>query len=1336
MNRKNWMSALLAVMMVISMMAVIALPAVAADYTALPLASTSVKEDGITEYQINSVEELVAASKNIVNPSADSYECVSYDPGDTIYITADLDISTYQGDFAADYANFTNHASGYTYLRANIDGLGHTISNYTHSKPFIGGTLNATIKNLTFKNAVVTAPAGKGTCLLVRTTEFGMEIDNVHVIDSTVNGVADYASYNSIMVQLSNGGSQAKSVAFRNCSIINCALNCPNTSSQYNGLYIGLFGGRKKSDFIMENCIAVNSTLNQATSAGNTGGILVGYVNQTQADAMNEVVFRNVGVFGCTLQSSNEGTYFSIVSTINNGDGTFIYDSVHAIGNVYSTDATVTTDDVPLTKVLINRGNDFTLQTGTAYTDVNVEYALYEHDDATTSVANTKVDDYTMLDAIRAMNEVAAADTTDTYLSWGYDMAAGLPVIGYGDVKPMSQVQFDMEESMITLYTDTAGKLIVDAGTLATLKGYQWTVEGSETPIAKNYAWEEQIFDTNAYYFYIKEVPQEYLDLPSVMTATEKDTNDDDPASYRLSTLEELVFVSNHIYNYGAEDTIYLVNDLYVTETYEDTASGSSKVFADEFNGFLDVADNLYNGYCYGRFTVNINGLGHTIYNYKDTHAFVASTYNGTMSNLNFENAVVDAQSFINKPDGVTVNNATAIVTRTTETGAAFENVHVRNSKLTALSNSQYVSVFMAISNGAGKNVTFRNCSVMDTDIVVEATKDATGANLSLSDAGFFIGLFGAENLIMENCIAVDSTIKSAAPVNTARGNGFLAGYIHQARVAVVTMDNVAVVGCTFDVANAPKAQFGILAGVCNVKKASNENAINAKAYVADNKMVYTDVGEDGVTPIPAESTIETLYYLNYNGGMNFNSFEVYTDTGVVYGVKHVYDGATDESHLMVPALNIVDELNLNSVIALMNDNEAAEGAVPYKNWAYNSKGVLTATGRSTGLPAAVTFSKQDDTIILDVIAESGKLNADADMITTLQGDEWTLSTAPETVIPYGYAWGDETYSANTLYNAVPHILTYTPNEDGTTHKITCGNAACNREDHKYTNVVCDETTSVRVPEKDIAATHYNHYQEAYLCICGREWLKPIPTENPESPINIAYAKDDYYSVDETAAVKVGLNENSNIAAVAITVNFNAEYFTYVDYTDAAQYLSVVSTDAANGVINLTYVNYNGDYVVDAMNLVTLNFTLANEKITPENTPETVVTATITDVVAKNLAGEADDALEALTPVVTDIANLYYISATFTPGDVDSDGYVDLLDVILLVQKLNATIHESQDFPAFHLMAADVTADGTMDTADVVLLMQFVADMDVELQAAEEVPTWVVITPAPEVPAA
>ena len=191
-----------------------------------------------------------------------------------------------------------------------------------------------------------------------------------------------------------------------------------------------------------------------------------------------------------------------------------------------------------------------------------------------------------------------------------------------------------------------------------------------------------------------------------------------------------------------------------------------------------------------------------------------------------------------------------------------------------------------------------------------------------------------------------------------------------------------------------------------------------------------------------------------------------------------------------------------------------------------------------------------------------------------------------------------------------------------------------------------------------------------------------------------------------------------------------------MDYTDADQYLSVVSTDAANGVINLTYVNYNGDYVVDAMNLVTLNFTLANEKITPENTPETVVTATITDVVAKNLAGEADDALEALTPVVTDIANLYYISATFTPGDVDSDGYVDLLDVILLVQKLNATIHESQDFPAFHLMAADVTADGTMDTADVVLLMQFVADMDVELQAAEEVPTWVVITPAPEVPAA
>ncbi|MBQ4052055.1 MAG: hypothetical protein IJD09_00180, partial [Clostridia bacterium] len=112
MNRKNWLSALLAVMMVISMMACIALPAVAvsdiaqAEAEALPLASTATKTDEHTKYQINSIDELLRTSHIAPTTAPTANTSSNFAEGDIIYITADLDLSTW------DPSNFATYDEG------------------------------------------------------------------------------------------------------------------------------------------------------------------------------------------------------------------------------------------------------------------------------------------------------------------------------------------------------------------------------------------------------------------------------------------------------------------------------------------------------------------------------------------------------------------------------------------------------------------------------------------------------------------------------------------------------------------------------------------------------------------------------------------------------------------------------------------------------------------------------------------------------------------------------------------------------------------------------------------------------------------------------------------------------------------------------------------------------------------------------------------------------------------------------------------------------------------------------------------------------------------------
>ncbi|MBQ7935318.1 MAG: hypothetical protein IJ333_03105 [Clostridia bacterium] len=486
MKRKNWFSALMAVAMGLSMLTVVT-PAMAeeVDYTALPLASTAEAGDSVTAYQINSVQELVNATARITHAS-NGKTLANFEAGDTIYLTADLDISTYVSatdgnTFGDDFNGFNIHTSYYTDLYADFDGLGHTISNYVDNEPFFAGRVNSSISNVTFENAIVTEGT-PSSAVLMRTTETGATINNVHIKNSSVTS-AD-ANYTGGMIGLVSNGSASKSITITNSSITGTTVSSTNAAGAGStGLFIGLYAGRHSSSLIIENCIIADCTVSAAV-ATNMNGLMVGYTNNAGTNAMEKVSFKNIGAFNNTLQYDIAGTY-GIVTAFNNGDGVFEFDNVYAIGNVYSSVANDTTDDVPLTALFHDGNVDFTYSAGTYKTDAGVQYAIYNAADATRTIATTAetaTDDLTKEEAIYLLNQNTTADWALKKETNGTDVVYDL-VAATDALKPVYKVTFDfvqhesaalINEIDYTLYTDSSANLIADQATLSVLGGLAW----------------------------------------------------------------------------------------------------------------------------------------------------------------------------------------------------------------------------------------------------------------------------------------------------------------------------------------------------------------------------------------------------------------------------------------------------------------------------------------------------------------------------------------------------------------------------------------------------------------------------------------------------------------------------------------------------------------------------------------------------------------------------------------------------------------------------------------------------------------------------------------------
>ncbi len=354
MNRKNWLSALLAVMMVISMMACIALPAVAvskltqAEAENLPLASTATASDTVTAYQINSIDELLRASHAAVttNPTANS--STAFKDGDTIYITADLDLATWDpsnfatyneetgkyttkgffvankgtfGDqgaylkysatatgvecdtkeevFAQLWNGFNARAAMYTYIYADFDGLGHTISNlYTHMS-FLTSDSYSTIRNLTFKNCTVDSSAnsgiskgwtGRGHAIVMRSSgSSGAAFENVHLVGCNV--ISSGGMTGAFLDMSSNN---SRPISMVNCSMVDCTIN--TADSQTVGLVIGNF--RTKATLTMENILVANSKVVSPTRAYRHG-LAIGLISNGGSSTTPTLKVNNVAVINC-----------------------------------------------------------------------------------------------------------------------------------------------------------------------------------------------------------------------------------------------------------------------------------------------------------------------------------------------------------------------------------------------------------------------------------------------------------------------------------------------------------------------------------------------------------------------------------------------------------------------------------------------------------------------------------------------------------------------------------------------------------------------------------------------------------------------------------------------------------------------------------------------------------------------------------------------------------------------------------------------------------------------------------------------------------------------------
>jgi len=742
------------------------------------------------------------------------------------------------------------------------------------------------------------------------------------------------------------------------------------------------------------------------------------------------------------------------------------------------------------------------------------------------------------------------------------------------------------------------------------------------------------------------------VDLSKVAPVTSATGNSSAAQEFKISTVDELIYAGEHPTYFSNGDVIYLANDLDIS-TY-----GPS--FGLDFLNFNPAQD--------GKTEMNIvfDGLGHTIYNYKDDRAFFFGRQVNVIQNLNFVNAEVIAEG-----------RGACVLLRTVERHVDIFNCHVRDSYCST-NYGGYNGVLVGLVNNGTKSLTIANCTVSNTSMNV----DYAGVWAS----GLLVGRYGSQgSLIMRNCMAVNCDMTFKTTTAKDGGGGLLVGEIYNTSYDEVGIfDNVGTFGCTYQSGNCNTSST---ATVTVAGKSANTLKISFDhVYAAGNRKT---TGDGTYTPI------EDLFY-NFAGEPEYTLIgENYmTDDTVVNVIKW---RGNDAANKPVDPAKSDPTFGLGGALLLMNQVTEPEETEPYIDWGIAPDNSVVALGKNDKAPMKMVFNKGDgvSAFYTDI---NGTIATDDVSYQLLRKDSWKDEDG-KNYFAKSLNWQELVFSKPTTFNA--HELTVTSYGDGT-HSVVCLT-----EDNCVDNHINVACSGILVGERE--ASYYGQAAKLYVCsVCGYEWEEEISYEELESPVLLNYDRQGY-EMGENVKVGLGVNNNTHLAGFSAYVEYNHALLNYKNYTIANNGYYCQINPIEPGLLKVVIVHRDATAVNQPVDWLTLNFTATTELTRDAEAP---VSVRVEQAVTR------EEVTNAANSVGNDIFNNYDDDAAmlygpFTAGDVDGNGVVELLDAILLIEKLEGSIDVDND-SEFVKRAANVDGDAgnEVNTADITYLLRYLADWD------------------------
>ena len=233
-----------------------------------------VLKDNEGNYHIYNAAALMWVSKQVNTMEFYENQAANIFDGKTVFIEKDIDLN------GAEWTPIGNYAFSRTSFNGTFDGKDHTISNFKVTNPVAWtekvteasygffGNVKGSIKNVTIKNATVNPEGGRYTAALVGRLHNGGNIENCHVVSSSIT--INHWQVGGIVGQNNNGN-------IKNCSVTGSTI----TGKAAVGAIVGM--DMVAGEHTIENCRIVDNALVQNASFGASYdasyGLAVGLVN-------------------------------------------------------------------------------------------------------------------------------------------------------------------------------------------------------------------------------------------------------------------------------------------------------------------------------------------------------------------------------------------------------------------------------------------------------------------------------------------------------------------------------------------------------------------------------------------------------------------------------------------------------------------------------------------------------------------------------------------------------------------------------------------------------------------------------------------------------------------------------------------------------------------------------------------------------------------------------------------------------------------------------------------------------------------------------------------------